>query len=80
MEWSLQIISYECDTWGVSFRKAYKLEVSWSRRSKENIWKKTVKVNNLKYYKTNNLYCLDLSALWRAGWMEIKKLHTKYLR
>jgi len=31
---------YECDNWGVSFRKAYKVEVSWSERSKENIWKK----------------------------------------
>jgi hypothetical protein len=54
---------YVCDNWGVSFRKAYKLELSWRKRSKENIWKKTVKVNNLKYYKTKNLYCLELSAL-----------------
>jgi len=72
MEWSLQIISYGCDTWGVSFRRAYKVEVSWSKSGKENIWTNTVKVNNLKYYKTKNLHCLELAALWRPGWMEMK--------
>ena len=80
MEWRLQITSHECDTLGFSFRRAYKVEVSWSKRVKENIWTNTVKVNNLKYYKTKNLHCLELAALWRAGWMEMKKLHKEYLR
>jgi len=80
MEWSLQIISYECDTLGISFMGVYKVEVSWTKSGKENIWTNTVKVNNLKYYKTKNFHCLELAALWRADWMEMKKLHTKYLR